>query len=88
MENRKSSGKGHSIKELVETLHSFLSFNYKFDPTRPSGFPKRVMDISLARELIDYRPSTSLLERLKETRQWFVKNQDEYKKKKNYFTQG
>jgi GDP-L-fucose synthase len=79
------SGKGYSVKELVETLNSFLDFNYEFDTTRSSGFPKRVMDISLARELIDYNPTTSLLDGLKETWSWFVENQDEYLKKQNYF---
>jgi GDP-L-fucose synthase len=79
------SGIGITIKKLVETLHSFLDFNYKFDTTKPSGFPKRVMDISLAREIIDYNPTTSLLDGLKETWQWFIKNQTEYLRRKNYF---
>jgi GDP-L-fucose synthase len=81
------NGKGTTIKELVETLTSFLHFNYRFDDTKPSGFPKRVMDISLARKLIDYNPTTPLLEGLKETWEWFVENQDEYLKRKNYFAQ-
>jgi len=79
------SGQDHSIKELVETLHSFLDFNYEFDTSKPAGFPKRVMDISLAKKLIDYNPTTSLLEGLKQTWQWFVNNQDEYLNKQNYF---
>ena len=79
------SGQGYTIRELVETLHEFLSFNCRFDTTKPSGFPKRVMDISLAREVIDYNPTTSLLDGLKETWEWFIENQDEYLKKKNYF---
>ncbi len=79
------SGKGYSIKELVETLNSFIDFNYKFDTTQPSGFPKRVMDIALARKLIHYNPTTTLLDGLKETWNWFVKNQDEYLNKMNYF---
>jgi len=79
------SGKGYSVKELVKTLHGFLDFNYKFDPARPSGFPKRVMDISLAKKLIRYNPTTSLLEGLKETWNWYIKNQEEYLKRKNYF---
>jgi len=79
------SGKGYSIKELVETLHSFIDFNYKFDTTKSSGFPKRVMDISLARKLIHYNPTTSLRDGLKQTWDWFVKNQDEYLNKMNYF---
>jgi len=79
------SGRGYPIKELVETLHSFLDFNYEFDTSKPSGFPKRIMDISLAKKLIDYNPTTSLLDGLKQTWDWFVNNQDEYLNKKNYF---
>ncbi len=79
------SGKGYSIKELVEALHSFIDFNYEFDATKPSGFPKRVMDISLARRLIHYNPTTTLLDGLKETWNWYTKNPDEYLKKRNYF---
>jgi GDP-L-fucose synthase len=79
------SGKGYSIKELVETLHSFLDFNYEFDTTKPSGFPKRIMDLTLSKELINYEPTTSLLDGLKLTWQWFVENQGEYLKKQNYF---
>ncbi|OGS44950.1 MAG: hypothetical protein A2539_04545 [Elusimicrobia bacterium RIFOXYD2_FULL_34_15] len=80
------SSKGTSIKELVETLHSFIDFNYKFDTTKPAGFPRRVMDISLAKKIIDYNPTTSLADGLKETWNWFLKNKDEYLQKKNYFT--
>jgi GDP-L-fucose synthase len=81
------SGVGVTIKELVETLHRFLDFNYEFDTAKPSGFPKRVMDISRAREWIDYNPTTTLLDGLKETWAWFQKNQKEYLKRKNYFAE-
>lgn len=80
-----ASGKGYSIKQLVDTLHKFLHFNYKFDTTKPSGFPKRVMDITLAKKLIHYKPTTPLLEGLQETWNWYINNQKEYLKKKNYF---
>ena len=79
------SGKGYSIRELVETLHSFVDFNYQFDTTKSSGFPKRVMDITLAKELINYNPTTALLDGLKQTWDWFVNNQNEHLKKMNYF---
>lgn len=81
------SGQGVSIKELVEALRSFLNFNYEFDTTKPSGFPRRVMDISLARQKIHYDPSTSLVDGLRETWDWFVSNSEEYKNRKNYFTE-
>jgi GDP-L-fucose synthase len=79
------SGYGVKISELVKTLASFLKFNFVFDTTKPAGYPKRVMDISLARKIIGYNPSTSLLEGLKETWNWFQENRDEHLKKKNYW---
>lgn len=79
------SGIGYSIRELVEALHGIVDFNYVFDAEKPSGYPKRVMDISLARQKIGYNPITTLAEGLKETWDWFCKNQNEYKLKMNYF---
>jgi len=79
------SGISVTIRELVETLHSFLNFNYEFDTTKSSGFPKRVMDITAAKQIIHYNPTTSLRDGLRETWEWFVKNQDEYLRRKNYF---
>jgi len=79
------SGVGYSIRQLVETLRDFLDFNYEFDATKPAGFPRRVMDISRAREWIHYEPHTSLRQGLEETWNWFQQNQDEYLRKQNYF---
>lgn len=79
------SGREVTIRELVETLSSFLDFNYEFDTSKSSGWPKRLMDISLAKKNIGYNPSTSLQNGLKETWDWYLKNEKEYKLKKNYF---
>jgi len=79
------SGVGYSIRQLILTLREFLNFNYEFDSSKPAGFPRRVMDISRAREWIHYDPQTSLRQGLEETWNWFQKNQDEYRQKQNYF---
>lgn len=79
------SGIGYSIKELVETLSSFLAFNYEFDAAKPSGFPKRVMDISLARKMLGYNPTTTLRDGLQKTWEWYVRNQHEHLSRLNYF---
>lgn len=79
------SGKGYSIRELVETLKGITDFNFIFDPSKPSGYPKRVMDISMAREKLGYNPQTSLKEGLTKTWEWFYSNQNEYLLKMNYF---
>ncbi|MFC1606545.1 NAD-dependent epimerase/dehydratase family protein [Candidatus Latescibacterota bacterium] len=81
------SGKEYSIKDLVKALNSFIDFNYKFDTTKPSGFPRRVLDLTLAREVIHYNPTTTLRDGLEKTWNWFIENKDEYHKRKNYFTE-
>lgn len=82
------SGIGYSIRELVETLCSFLSFNYIFDTIKASGYSKRVMDISLAREKLGYNPTVSLKEGLQLTCNWFCEHSTEFKEKFNYFREG
>lgn len=82
------SGKGYTIRELVEALNSFLDFNYEFDTTKSNGFAKRVMNVDLAKSVVGYNPTTSLADGLKETWEWFVQNPTEYKSKQNYFTDG
>lgn len=80
------NGRGHTIRELVEALRSFLDFNYTFDASKPTGFPVRVMDVARAKEWIGYNPTTSLQEGLQKTWDWFIHNRDEHLHKKNYFT--
>lgn len=79
------SGIGLSIKELVETLHKVVPFDYEFDTSKPSGFPRRVMDISKARKTLGYEPGTRLEDGLRETWQWYIGNQEEHRQKVNYF---
>jgi len=79
------SGKEVSIRQLVETMQSFIDFEFEFDASKPSGFPKRVMDMSRAKDWIDFEASTTLEEGLKETWEWFLKHKDEFKLRKNYF---
>ncbi|MEK9569203.1 MAG: NAD(P)-dependent oxidoreductase [Paracoccaceae bacterium] len=79
------SGSGVSILELVKTLAGLEGFQYEFDITKPSGFPKRVMDISKAKETLGYNPTTTLIEGLSATLEWYKANKKEYELKKNYF---
>ena len=79
------SGIGYTIKELVETLSSFLDFNYEFDVSKPSGFPKRVMSIKNAKKIIGYNPQFSLKMGLQKTWEWYTDNREENNLRHNYF---
>jgi len=81
------SGKGISIRELVTTLREFVEFDFEFDDTKSGGFPRRVMDITRAKEWINYRPQKELRDGLEETWNWFLANPGAYLKRKNYFTE-
>ena len=74
-----------TIKELVNTIGSFIDFTYIFDNSKPTGAIKRIMDLSLAKKIIYYEPSTELREGLKKTWEWFIKHPNEHIKKINYF---
>jgi GDP-L-fucose synthase len=79
------SGHGYSVRELVQTLQDFIEFDVEFDSSLPAGFPRRVMDISRARDWLGYSPQTSLREGLEKTWNWFIQNEGEHAKRKNYF---
>jgi GDP-L-fucose synthase len=79
------SGNSYTIKELVETMSSFVKFNYKFDDTKPSGFPRRIMDIKNAKKILNYNPQFSLKKGLEETWKWYLENKNENALRHNYF---
>jgi len=81
------SGVGVTIKQLVETMASLIDFSYEFDASKPAGFPRRVMDITRAREWIGYNPSTSLRQGIENTWRWYLENKNEYLKRQNYFAE-
>ena len=80
------SGRGITIKKLVETMSKVKYFKYIFKSKKNQGFSKRVMDISAAKKIIKYDPKTSLEDGLRLTWNWFKNNHGQYKLKKNYFT--
>ena len=81
------SGNGYSIKELVETLCEIHKFNYKFDTSKDSGFPRRIMNIDNAKKILGFFPKYSLKKGLKETWSWYINNSSQSEKRHNYFKQ-
>jgi GDP-L-fucose synthase len=72
------SGQAVSIKEIAETIVSIVNPNGKiiWDVEKPSGDPRRLLDMDRAREVLAYYPRTSLEVGLKKTIDWYQNNQD------------
>lgn len=69
------SGKGVSIRELVETISSLMPnpLTVEWDTTKPSGDKQRLLDTSRITAL-GFQPTRSLKEGLKETIEWYRAN--------------
>ena len=70
------SGMEISIRELVELIAKLVGFKGElvFDATKPDGQPRRCLDITRARELIGFNPTTRFEDGLRETIAWFEQN--------------
>ncbi|HZP40970.1 MAG TPA: NAD-dependent epimerase/dehydratase family protein [Candidatus Binatia bacterium] len=82
------SGTGTSIRELVETLASVVPFRFRFDATKPAGFPRRVMDVAAARARLGWVARTPLRDGLAATWAWYCAHRDASARRHDYFRAG
>lgn len=70
-----------TIRELVETVAKVVGYQGEivFDTSKPDGTPRKLMDVSRL-EKLGWVASISLEDGLKETYQWFLVNQDTFRK--------
>ncbi|HIF9110446.1 TPA: GDP-L-fucose synthase [Photobacterium damselae] len=70
-----------TIREMAETMAKVVGFagDVVFDSTKPDGTPRKLMDVSRLADL-GWRYSVSLKEGLTHTYQWFLANQDNFRK--------
>ena len=70
-----------TIREMAETMAKVVGFkgDVVFDSTKPDGTPRKLMDVSRLTDLGWYY-SVSLEEGLTHTYQWFLSNQDNFRK--------
>jgi len=71
-----SSGKGVSIKELVEIVKDSVGFEGKieWDKTKPDGHATKIFDVSRMRNVLKFELKVGLESGIKKTYDWFVKN--------------
>ena len=69
-----ASGEGHSVKDVLYTimkLDGYREADVRFDPSKPSTIPVRLMDTGLAESLLGFKATTTLEEGLKKTVNWY-----------------
>ena len=69
-----ASGQGHSVRQVLETLltvDGFADADVRFDPSRPSTIPVRLMSTTMARERLAFEPQVSLQDGLARTLAWY-----------------
>ena len=68
------SGTGHTVREILETLlkvDGYTDADVRYDPSKPSTIPVRLMDNSAARRLLGFEAKTGLAEGFRRTMQWY-----------------
>jgi GDP-L-fucose synthase len=72
------SGQEISIRDLAQLTKSIVGFEGRltFDPTRPDGTPRKIMDNSKLSSL-GWRPALSIEAGLKKMYAWFTESQDD-----------
>ena len=70
-----------TIAELASTLANVIGFKGEivFDTTKPDGTPRKLMDVSRLKAM-GWQAKTSLQEGLAETYEWFLANQDRFRR--------
>jgi nucleoside-diphosphate-sugar epimerase len=71
------AGAGHSVRQILQkllTVDGYEDADVRYDPSRPSTIPVRLMDNSVARQQLGFEAHTSLEEGLRRTLQWYRQN--------------
>lgn len=72
------SGKGYTIKEVVETIANFMEERptIQWDTSRPTGDQIRILATERAKEILGFETRTSLEEGIKKTLDWYIAHKD------------
>ena len=71
------SGKEVIIKDLVNMIKDMVGFEVEviWDTSKPDGQPKRMLDVTRAKEEFDFKAKTDFEEGLYKTISWYKENQ-------------
>ena len=71
-----STGKGTTVKELVETITDIYEYKpeFNYDTTKPTMIPVRLVDVSRIKDEVGWEAKISLREGLEKTIEWYKNN--------------
>jgi len=72
-----ANGQGHTVKEVLQTImdvDGFSDVEVRFDPSKPSTIPVRLIDVTKAEREWGFTSSTGLREGIGKTVDWYRKN--------------
>jgi GDP-L-fucose synthase len=70
-----AAGTTHTVRDIVNFILDAAGHRpgkLHFDASKPTTIPKRMMDVSKAKKLLDFSPRLSLEEGLRQTVRWYV----------------
>lgn len=70
------TGQGISIAELAQTIADVVGYQgrIEWDPTKPDGAPRKVLNINRLESTLNWCPQTPLMEGLRTTLSWYQAN--------------
>ena len=69
-------GEGHTVKQVLQTIidvDGYTDADVRFDPTKPSTIPVRLVDTTRARTELGFEAKTGLREGIRKTVEWYRK---------------
>lgn len=69
-------GKGYTIKEIAEMIKEAVGWGgqFIFDPSRPDGAPKKILDVTKMNKILEWQPNTSIKSGISHTVKWYLHN--------------
>jgi len=69
-------GKGYTIRQIAEIIREAVGWqgDFVFDPTRPDGAPRKILDVSRMKTLLGWEPRTPIREGIPKTVEWYMQN--------------
>lgn len=69
-------GKGYTIKEIAEIIKETVGWEgeFVFDPARPDGAPRKVLEVKKMRKLLGWEPRTPITEGIRKAVEWYTQN--------------